>query len=939
VSEPRFLIGIDLGTAHCAVASADLRREGAIEVEDFAIPQLVGLGEVRECALLPSCLYLPEGGEFPPGTLALPWDSHPEAIVGEFARRHGARVPGRLVASAKSWLCHSGVDRTAAILPWGSRSAVSKVSPVEVSAKYLRHLAAAWDQAHPEHPMSEQESVITVPASFDAVARSLTVEAARRAQLGAFSLVEEPQAAFEAFVWEQRQELGRALEGIRLILVVDVGGGTTDFTLVEVAASGNGPSLRRVAVGEHLMLGGDNMDAALARRVEERMTSGGRRLNPVQWSQLIQACREAKEALLGDQPEWERRIVVAGSGSALIGGTLSGRLTVEDVEAGVLDGFLGACGPGERPGRGAASGLQELGLPYARDPSIPRQLAGFLHAHREAGWSVLRGSQSDGEVPSGLPRPDAILLNGGVLKSRRLANRLTEIVSGWWPDAPPIRILEASSLDAAVARGAVCHALARRGLGNKVGGGSSHAIYVGIQGSEGGERLALCVVPRGMEEGTSLDLGEREFRLTTGRPVQFPLYTSTADTSESAGLVVPVREEWTALSPLQAVLPSERKHRDSVAVHLRTTLTTIGTLEVWCVSKETDERWRLEFELRGGAGVIMPGSEAAAESLPARFEQARDWVQRSFPPRGKTAADEAAVAAKAVRQIWAGMEGILGDRAQWTVPVLREIWRAAWEGVARRRRTADHERVFFQLTGYALRPGFGYPGDAWRCEEMADRFAEGVQWAKDRAVWTEFWVGWRRIAGGLTPARHDEIWAFLKPHLRAAYDPAYPKHLGRPKGVQPEGWHEMVRLAAALEHLSPETKSELGEWIAAQIRNPTSTGGPWAWALGRLGARVPLYGSPHNTVEPEPVRHWVEVLLEAHGRGVDGTLFAVAQLARRTGDRSRDVDDDARARALTLLRQSGGPESWVRMVAEVTEMERSDEARAFGDALPVGLAL
>lgn len=939
MSDARFLVGIDLGTANCAVASVDLARSGEPVVEDCRIPQLVRLGETDARLTLPSCLYLPDAQEFPPGALALPWDPAPSEVVGEWARWHGARVPGRLVVSAKSWLCHSAVDRGGRILPWGAGAGVLRVSPVEASSRFLKHLARAWDTAHPDAPLASQELVITVPASFDAVARALTVEAARSAGLTGFTLVEEPQAAFEAFVWSHRDQVGRLLEGVRLILVVDVGGGTTDFTLVEVGSSETGPTFRRIAVGDHLMLGGDNMDMALARHAEEQVVSSGRRLNAGQWSQWVQACREAKETLLGERAPEECRVAVAGSGSALMGASLSARLTREEVVKTVLDGFLAPCGTDEKPRRTARLALQEVGLPYAQDPSIPRHLAGFLAAHRAAGWAALTGSLegSDGGG-SGMPRPDAILLNGGVFRSARLAGRLLEVVSGWWPEAPPIRNLASDSVDLAVARGAACHGLARRGLARRVTGGASHAVYVGLDAGGGGARSALSVIPRGMEEGTTTELGGRTFRLMLGRPVQFPLFTSTSDRIEAAGAVVAVDEDWTPLSPLHAVLRSAGGKAGTATVHLRATLTEIGTLELWCVSNDSDERWRLEFELRGQTSTAAeaPGE---VEAMPARWGDARQAVEGVFPPRGRTPGGDGATASKAAKQLLVGLERPLGPRSEWRLPVLRELWGMAWAGATRRRRSAEHERVFFQLCGYALRPGFGYPVDDWRCEQMAGLFSEAVHFGKERPVWTEFWVAWRRIAGGLSAERQGEIWGFLRPHLAWALTPNYPKHLGRPKGVQPEGLHEMVRLGASLEHVEPAVKGELGNWIGAQLNDPAGGGGPWAWALGRMGARVPLYGSPHQALPAAAAETWLAWLSQAQVRGVDGAAFAMAQIARRTGDRALDVSDAGREQVLEVLQTAGGPASWAKMVREVTVLERSDEARALGDTLPVGLAL
>ena len=942
MNSPRFLVGIDLGTAHCSMASVDGARSGEPWVEDVAIPQVLRLGEVGSRFTMPSCVYLPEAHEFGPGMVALPWESEPGNVVGEFARWHGARVPGRLVVSAKSWLCHAGVDRGGPILPWGAPAGVPKISPVEATARLLRHLARAWDAAHPDAPLSAQELVITVPASFDAVARSLTVEAARLAGLEGFTLVEEPLAAFEAFAWEQREKVAEVLGGVRRVLVVDVGGGTTDFTWVEVAHSEAGPEFRRVAVGEHLVLGGDNMDVALARRIEERVRAGGKRLDAGAWSQLVQGCREAKEALLGDGSRDEYRVAVAGSGSALLGSAIAARLTRADVEETIVEGFFGACAAGDRPRKAVRTALQEVSLPFAQDPSIPRQLAGFLAAHRGAcgasanGMEAGRRDSGSGEQERGLPRPDALLLNGGVFRSRRLAERLLEVVSGWWPDTPAIRSLPVGSMDLAVSRGAVCHALARHGKARKVAGGAAHAIYVGLERSGDSGRRALCVVPRGTEEGTTTELGGKVFRLTLGRPVQFPLFTSTADRVDRPGEVMEVDEGWTPMPPLHAVLRSREGKSGVATVHLRATLTEVGTLELWCVEEGSLERWRLEFELRGGGAAEALGEVA---SLPARFEEARRAVEEVFPPKGQPVTGDLGQASKAARQLWVTLERVLGARSDWGLPCLRELWGVVWAGMPRRRRTAEHERVFFQLAGYAARPGFGYPLDAWRCEQMAGWVAEGVQFSKERSVWTEYWVAWRRIAGGLTAERQAALWTSMRPHLAWALAPDYPKHLGRPKGVQPEGIHEMVRLVGALEHLEPAIKEEVGGWLTAQLRGASKAGGPWAWTLGRLGARLPLYGSAHRAVPPGVAEDWIRVLGDPAFRNLDGASFALAQLARRTGDPSLDIGDEARAWALEAIESAGGATSWSRMVREVSIMERADEVRAMGDTLPVGLAL
>jgi hypothetical protein len=483
IDNAKYLVGIDLGTSNCAMAYVELARGAEGPVFDFKIPQLMRASETAILDLLPSCIYLPGPHELPLEAARLPWKSEPGKIVGEFARWQGARVPGRLVVSAKSWLCHPGVDRSAAILPWGALGDVPRLSPVTASALLLQHMALAWNSTHPEAPLAAQEVVLTVPASFDEVARALTVKAAHEAGFVKFNLLEEPQAAFYDFTARHRKDLAAVLERIRLVLVVDVGGGTSDFTLVQCGVSPEGPLLRRIAVGEHLMLGGDNMDAALSRLVEERILGEGRRLTMPQWTQLTQVSRLAKESLLGapPTPDPNRKrastgnapdhynVSILSEGSRLVGGTLSARIEKIEAEQVVLDGFFPACRWEALLQRGGRAALQEVGLPYAQDPAITRHLAAFLRAHAPAAHAAL-GEPADAP---GLPRPDAILLNGGVFNSAPITNRLVEVVSSWWPQAGPVPLLEHDSLDLAVARGAAFYGLARRGLGHRIGGGSN----------------------------------------------------------------------------------------------------------------------------------------------------------------------------------------------------------------------------------------------------------------------------------------------------------------------------------------------------------------------------------------------------------------------------------------------------------------------------------
>jgi hypothetical protein len=918
-----FIVGIDLGTTNSALTSIDPSRGAASPVVDLPVPQLVRPGELAERSLLPSCVYLPGERELPEGALALPWDGAAKAAVGEFARWQGAKVPGRLVASAKSWLAHPGVDRQAPILPWGAPADVARISPVEASARVLEHLASAWERAHPGAPLSQQEVVITVPASFDEAARALTVSAARKAGLERFTLLEEPQAAFYDFTSRHRTDLAAALGGARLVLVVDVGGGTTDFTLVRCEALPEGIALRRIAVGDHLMLGGDNMDAALAHLLEARMSSTGR-LPAQAWSQLVHQARMAKEALLSAKPPEKFRVAIAGTGSKLVGGALSAELSLPEVEAALVEGFMPAVTADDVPRRAARVGLQELGLPYANDPAVTRHLVAFLRQHAAAGWAALGAKE-----PSGLPRPDALLLNGGVFNSPRLAARLVEAVSALWPTAPKVRVLEHGSLELSVARGAAYYGLTRRGLGRRIGGGAARAYYVGLGGEGAGK--ALCLIPRGFEEGESAALTERAFTLALGRPVQFQLFSTTDDRIDKPGELVDLAESFKPLPPIHTVLSGATK--GPVPVRLRAALTEIGTLELSAESESTAERWRLEFELRGEKARRELVVTEAMSGAPARFAEAVEAVQKVFGNKPMP------VAPRDVKQLGRELERVLGPRDGWRLPILRELWSALFAGAVKRRRSPEHERVFFQLTGFTLRPGAGYPLDEWRCAQTFRLFDEKVTNHREAPVWAEFWVMWRRLAGGLTEAQQRHVYGYLREHLEQRVPPDAPKPKEKQKGIRPEGLDEMVRAAAAFENLEPADKVQLGGWVSRRLESAPAGGGPWAWALGRLGARAPLHGSVHQVVPPEAAACWLELLLRLGLANVDGSAFAAALIARRTGDRARDLDEALLGRCRDALVAAKASDSWVRLVTEVTLLEAADEARALGDSLPAGLSL
>ena len=844
--------------------------------------------------------------ELPQGALSLPWDrTDPAPAVGAFARDQGARVPGRHVASAKSWLCHPSVDRTARILPWGAPPEVARLSPVEASARILAHLRSAWDAAHREAPLAEQDLVVTVPASFDEGARALTLRAAAEAGLTHLVLLEEPQAAFYDWTRVHRTSLSEELEGVRLIFVCDIGGGTTDFTLVVADARSETPALRRVAVGDHLLLGGDNMDIALARSVEARLSA---RLGAGQWGALVQACRVAKERLLSSDAPEELSVSIPGAGSRLVGGALSASLRRDEARALLLDGFLPEVPRDAAPARAVrAAGLAELGLPYAADPAITRHAAAFLRRHAPTVAEALGGEP--GEV-----RLDAILFNGGALAADALASRLTSVLQSW--QSPPLRRLRNDAPDLAVARGAAMYGLVRRGVGLRIGGGSPPTYYVGV--SSEGSTGALCVVPRGAAEGVPQEAPGRTFGLVLGKPVRFRLFAASGYRADRPGDLVPLDDELAELPPLQTVVQGE----GTAQVRLRSALTEIGTLELSCVAEQA--AWKLEFQLRQSSASDNEGSGAVG-ALPRTIDQAREAIQHVYGKKPRE------VQGREVKDLWRNLERALGDRASWTLATSRDLWSVLWAGAQKRRRTADHERLFLQLCGFTLRPGFGAPLDSWRCEQVFTLLPQGVTHHKEAAVWAAYWILWRRIAAGLGDAEHAALFAAIEPHLRPQ-----PKGRVANPGKKPPGLgvDEMVRLLGALERLEPSKKVEAGGWLIDRLRTGDAPG--VAWALGRLGARVPVAGAAHHAVPQEVAAEWVEFLL-----GVDApeASFALAELARLSGDRARDLPEELRQRVASTLEQRRSPPEWARAVREVVSLGASDEQRVFGESLPLGLHL
>lgn len=936
----RFIVGIDLGTTNTVVGFADTHAIPAPQsdsahprprIEVFRVSQLIAPGEVQGRPQLPSFRYHPAQDELAEGDLRLgfaePLPELPRGITGVLAQTLGGRVPGRLIASAKSWLCHAGVDRQAAILPWGAPEDVPKISPVDASASYLAHVRAAWDAAHPEDTLAAQEVVLTVPASFDEASRTLTLEAARRAGLPRVRLLEEPQAAFYDWLDRRAGALEAALCDVRLVLVVDAGGGTTDLTLIRAELAPSGPKLTRIAVGDHLLLGGDNMDHALARMCEPALSGGGEgRLPAARFAQLLQQCREAKQALLSDDAPEQVTVTLLGSGSKVVAGRVSTTLPRDQVERTLVEGFFPFVSLDARP-ETRRSGLVEFGLPFVADPVVTRHVAAFVARHRAEAAEALGLAAEDAEREPARALPDAVLFNGGVFKSAVLESRMRDVLAEL--RGAPVAQLENPDPDLAVARGAVAYGLARRGIGLKIGGGSPRSYYLRVK-SEEREHDAVCVLPRGAEEGEEYALTEGTFALRVGRPVRFGLLTSTGERAHRAGDLVTIDESYEPLPDLVAVIEGAPGGGDELMVELHAQLTEVGTLEMSLVSTEdAARRYRLEFQLRGEQRGADSGAPARVSQLHPRFREATELIQLFY---GKA---QKALDGRKINTLRADLEKILGDRQRWDTPLLRELFATLLAGSKRRRRSADHERLWFHLTGYCLRPGFGYPVDAWRVEQVWNVYEEGVQFSPEAAVWAQFWIMWRRIAGGLDEAQQNRIIDDLAYYL----DPDVRRRGPRPKGPRALGLEEMVRLAGSLERLSPARKAELGDWLFTRVANKELSQASAYWSLGRIGARAPWYGSAHTVVSPEVAASWLDRLLALDLDATEQSAFAVAQLARFTHDRARDLSVEQRERAAQALGRLRGSEAWVQLIREGGELGTSEATHVFGESLPAGLRL
>lgn len=956
----RYVVGLDLGTTNSAAAFVDT-EESPWRVRTLPLPQLVAPGQVESRETLPSCHYQPAAGEASAGALRLPWSrENPSFAVGVYARDAGALTPGRLIASAKSWLCHPGVDRQAEILPWHAAEDVERLSPVEASARYLRHVRAAWDAAHPDHPLADQDFVLTLPASFDEVARELTVAAAARAGLPRVLLIEEPQAAFYAWLDRHPDDWERSVAPGQKILVCDIGGGTSDFTLIRVRRGEQGRvQFHRVAVGEHLILGGDNLDLTLAHHLEAQLTRSGDssgKLAPRQWDLLVRACRRVKEELLGPSPPPESTVHLPGGGSRLIGAGLQAKVGLEEARRLLLDGFFPRVPLDVRPQQ-SRSGFQEFGLPYAADPAVTKHLAAFLSAHRHV---ALDAVESPAGAPSHDPaRPDIVLFNGGMFESEAMKARLLEVLQDWFrspadPDWKPL-VLANDRLDLAVARGAAYYGMVRRGQGVKITASLARSYYLGVETdgradeapddrsngsaeSSDGRATAICILPGNAEPGQDFELSDRRFELRVAQPVEFPLYVSSTRLADPAGFATPYDpEQMKALPPIRTALRSRRRSDAPTAVvSLHARLTEIGTLDLWCAELDGPRTWRLQFDVRSATETDREAHESQAESEGVFDESLWDGVRATLERTFGESGDEAPDGLVKRLTTAAGL-----SRDEWPTSLLRRVGEALFELDAGRKKSPVHEARWLNLLGYALRPGYGLAVDDWRVAEtwklVQGRLAHHAATGR-----TESLILWRRVAGGLTPGQQRAIAEPLLGPVRALHRRLVEgKDRGGDSPISPHEATEVWRLLGSLELLPVALKRELGRMALdlAPKRKLEAIRSPLLWAVGRLGARQPLYGPLNTVLDRDEVAGWLERLFELDAIDPAAGALAALLLARRTGDRYRDLDAAVREKTIGWMELRGAPQHWVQLVAEAGRLDVEEQGRVFGEALPKGLRI
>ena len=924
--DKQYVIGIDLGTTNCAVSYVDMvalkdeKSTGKKHVEKkdlvkvFNVPQLTGHGEFTKSRVLPSFLYIPGKYDISEQVLKHPWKKRQDLFVGSFARDHGSKIPSRLVSSAKSWLCNDQADRKAKILPWGSEG-FEKVSPVTATSEYLLHIRNAWNHFVKDEDkfLENQFVVITVPASFNEAARDLTMEAVEKAGFSSsIILLEEPLAAFYSWLIIHEDDWQNNVKPDDLILVCDVGGGTTDFSLIVLKESEGTPRFERIAVGDHLILGGDNIDLALARKVASKFKSGTQ-LTADKWKTLCHRCREAKEKIL-ENKEPLVRITIKGEGRSLIAGTLAADLTKQEVETILLNDFYPYVESMESLTIDKGKEITDFGLVFEKDSAITRHIIRFLEHHR---LNVQKNLLKD-------PMPDFILFNGGTLKPVLAQERIRKAIGKWFKstDSTLPQILENPNPELSVGIGASYYGLVKQGQGVKVGSGSPRSYYIGVTIKEENAAKAMCVVERGLDEGSFIDLAQMKYEVRANEPVSFDIFHSSYRSGDIAGRLVNIDDSFSSMAPLKTIIRFGKSgEKKMIPVSIGAEYTEMGTLLMYCHSGVSDHKWKLQFQLRDQqTGIACEDAEVYDDGM---ITDACHRVHQIFTDES----DKDDALNIIARQI---EESIDRKKADWPLSFLRVIADKLIELEHTRAFSPAHEARWLNLTGFCIRPGFGDAFDYERAKKMWKIYLGGIQFEKTIQNRLEWWVFIRRIAAGLGAGQQRQLFQDMFPLLIKGKNTRYK--------LSPQEQIELWMALGNMERLLVKDKVVLGKALLPLLK-PGKNQVNLFWTLSRLGARQLLYGSVDRVVPSKEVMKWIKPVMKKKWQNNDPVETMVAQIARKTGDRTRDMEPEEIMRITTWLQTRKAKNSVVRMVNERVDMAAKEKNEQFGEKLPLGLVL
>ena len=911
--DSRFIIGIDLGTTNIAVTYVDTYEENR-KIVIFKIPQFTTPGEIAESDLLPSFCYFTDK-KLLPGSMLLPWKNDVEYAVGVFARDYGSSIPNRFVSSVKSWLCHGGVNRKSKLLPWGSQIDAILKSPLEITSYYLEHIRKAWDNKFSKvkdldgNPclLVDQQVAITIPASFDETARELTVESARNAGYKNIILLEEPLAAFYSWLDHNADNWSEIILPGENVLIIDVGGGTCDFSIVEMTEDGG---LVRTAAGNHLLLGGDNIDIAIAKNIEKEWKV---KLSHGEWLTLCQKTREAKEKLLSSELE-NIDVVLLSQGSSVVGNIRKYKLDRSLLDDLVVNGFFPVISS-DTPAPQRKSGIQTMGLPYVADPALTKYLLQFLKYANKVSLG-----KADNNEPL---KPNKVLFNGGTMIPAVIRKQIMNAIRNWSPEAEDIKELESRDLSLAVAYGASYYARTRRGEGVKVKSGTARSYFLKVSDDADKKENFVCIMPRGVDENVRISTSQL-FRLTANSKVQFPLYSTATRLGDKAGDMIKNDEELSFVSSLISVIRFGKTEKKEIEAEIVTELTETGILKIWLQSKVSHHKWPLNFDIRllsaeedklDDDSLIILDSDKVNEVC----EYIKDTFNSNLAASGSIA--------KAIEKI------LDLPKNQWPIHALRSFANSLLSISYELLKTPQKEAKWLNFAGFCLRPGFGDPEDELRLKKVWKLWYQGMNNRNNPQVVSEWWVFWRRIVSGMKSGHQRSIYDVLSKEI-------CPKGLYSNKakaGIQAKT--EMWRCMGALEELPPKQKTALGELLLSRMNKLDSFD---YWVLARLGARH-LFHAPANHVIPgNIVSKWLDILMNHKVNNkivLQDKLFAMSRIAALTGDRTIDVAPKHLSETLDFLETHKAPEQWIKHLKSVRKETIQEQSKILGDSLPLGLRI